>query len=378
MIPLPESIKRPLRPAYHRTKEFLGIMRWAISNKPVAQEKRLLMVYDLSSQPFSIGDILVLQEASLVLREQHALDLVDFALVYNPKHPAVNDPAFASITEQNVLYHLATILPVAQVNPYLGSLLLFNSHRHLIRFIADNADRYYIWPPTGKFIAREYLYYTIFNEIIYNYYNEQGRIPYLSCRQNLMDWAYTFYRERVYPHTPVTVNIRNNRFFHTERNSKLEAWIEFFQYCETRYPIKFIIICAKNEIDERMSQCSNVIVAKAHDTDVEQDLALIATSAIHLGASSGPATMALFSSKPYLSVNTTMILPLYRGVIQHGNFLHFYFAGPLQQLTFGAETTDLLVTEFQKIWSVLQKTDWWAERKASPDESERPLLSWLR
>ena len=46
-----------------------------------------------------------------------------------------------------------------------------------------------------------------------------------------------------------------------------------------------------------------MIVAKDHHTVVAEDLALISTSAIHMGASSGPASMAWFNDKPYLVVN---------------------------------------------------------------------------
>src|SRR5712691_6245170 len=43
-----------------------------------ANERRLLAIYDTSCQPFSVGDILLMHEASLVLREKHRVDIVDF------------------------------------------------------------------------------------------------------------------------------------------------------------------------------------------------------------------------------------------------------------------------------------------------------------
>ena len=39
------------------------------------------MTYDLSSQPHSIGDILVFQEASLVLKEEFDLEIIDFVFI---------------------------------------------------------------------------------------------------------------------------------------------------------------------------------------------------------------------------------------------------------------------------------------------------------
>src|SRR5207253_11309312 len=114
---------------FSRAKRFLGLLNWAypilgsVLRRTPPSERRLLAIYDLSTQPFSIGDILVIQEASLVVREKYGLNLVDFALVYDPQRPAASDPVFAdSINENNVMYHLASVLPVAQTNQHLGSL----------------------------------------------------------------------------------------------------------------------------------------------------------------------------------------------------------------------------------------------------------------
>jgi len=65
----------------------------SIATGAAANSSRLLLIYDFSSQPFSIGDILIFQEASLVLRTDLGLDKTDIALVYDPSAPAVPDPA---------------------------------------------------------------------------------------------------------------------------------------------------------------------------------------------------------------------------------------------------------------------------------------------
>jgi hypothetical protein len=346
-----------------------------------SSERRLLLIYDTSSQPFNIGDILILQEGSLVLREKYRLDAVDFAVVYDPKQPAASDPAFSSITEANALYHLASILPVAQVNQHLGSLFLFNSHRSLQRFIADSADVYHVWPSAWKFGSREYLYYDVFNDLLYDHYKEHGSIPRLTCRQFLVDWAHAFYQKHVSPQVPVTVNVRNNKAFHTHRNLRLECWLEFFHHCEARYPAKFVVLCARSEIDERLRQCPNVIIAKDHDTGVEQDLALVHASAVHMGAGSGPASMAWFNDKPYLMVNT-VYGPQY---FAHPEMIHqeeenvqrFWFSGPLQRIAGGPETTELLIREFARMWAAVDIRRW----QSPPGLWENPggdVHTWLR
>jgi len=382
------AVSKLFRLIYRPVKRSAGFLIWVFpvlgkllsTTRP--DERRLLAIYDLSCQPFSIGDILVIQEASLVLLEKHHLDMVDFAIVYDPKHPVSSDPAFASITEENAMYHLASILPVAQVNQHLGSLFVFNSHSHLERFIADNGDRYQVWPTAWQFAKRKYLYYTVFNDLLYNYYREHGSIPHLLCRQFLIDWAQAFYREHVYPQAPVTVQVRNNNAFHTHRNLNLECWVEFFHHCEERYPVKFVVICALGEVDDRLRQCFNVVIAKDYHTNIEQDLTLIHMAAIHMGASSGPGTMAVFNTKPHFLVakrfGAAALEPhSYRGMIQEGNFLRFCFAGPLQRFTVGPETTELLVAEFARMWETVDVENW-KSLATTEDKPASEIPMWLR
>ena len=340
--------------------------------------QRLLVIYDLSCQPFSVGDILTIQEASLVLRLEYNLDKVDFALVHDPSNPASPYPAFKSITEKNASYHLASLLPVAQVNQHLGSLFSFNSHNQLERFIENNIDFYpCIWPSAWKYAKREYLYWSVFNDLLFNYYQKNGSIPTLGCRKFLIDWARSFYKKNVFPSIPVTVQFRNNKEFSIERNLAAECWIEFFQYCEKRYSVKFIIICALSEIDERLRDCSNIVIAKDFHTNIEEDLALIHEAALHMGAASGPGAIALFNKKPYLKVGAVFDVKDYRGMVQEGSFVKFCFAGPFQRFALGKETSQLLKEEFAKMWASLDIEEYNISSLANENEQD-DAITWLR
>jgi hypothetical protein len=381
------AARRVLGPIYPPMRRVAGFLTWILPSlvrlllPGSSSQKRLLLIYDTSCQPFSIGDILHAHVGSLVLREKHQLDAVDFALLYDSQHPASSDPAFSSITETNALYHLASILPVAQVNQHLGSLFLFDSQRNLQRFVADNADVYRVWPSGWKFGSRTYLFYDVFNDLLYTHYKEHGSIPRLTCRKFLVDWAHAFYQKHVNAQIPVTVNARNNKTFQTHRNLHMECWLEFFRHCETRYPAKFIVLCARSEIDERLRQCPNVIVAKDHDTGIEQDLALIHTSAIHMGASSGPFSMALFGDKPCLMVNTVFG----PGYFAHAdmirqeeeNIQRFWFSGTLQRIAGGIETTELLVREFARMWAGVDISHWQSPAGTGKN-SQAEVPTWLR
>jgi hypothetical protein len=299
---------------------------------------------------------------------------VDFAIVYDPKHPAVRGPLFTSITESNALFNLASILPVAQVNQHLGSVFVFNSHRHLERFIVDNMDRYIVWPSGWKYGTREYLYKIVYEDLLYNHYKEHGSIPHLSPRPFLRDWASAFYQKHVYPQVPVSVNIRNNKAYQTHRNSHMECWLEFFDYCEARYPAKFVIICAQIEVDDRLRRRANVIIPKDYHTGVEQDLSLISGAALHIGSDSGPACMAIFRDKPYFAFNTAMKPAAFSNseiFQQDGEGLwRFFFAGPLQRFGSGVETTELLIKQFARMWETVDLKRWQASNIEGKSEDE--------
>jgi hypothetical protein len=368
--------------SYGPTGDFLGLWRWV--NQSVHEmarlrsdpPRRLLVIYDLTTQPFSMGDILVIQEASLVVREQYQLGQIDFVLLYDPAQPACADPAFASIDSENILYHVASVLPAAQVNPHHGSLFAFNSPAQLLQFIADNVTRYHIWPSVRRFRARDYNYLHVFNDLLHNHYLKHGSLPRLTCRPFLVDWAHEFYRDHVFPAIPVTVQIRKNKIICPSRNLQIEYWLDFFRQCETDYPVRFVIIGSRAEVDNRLRACSNVVVAKDQGTTVEQDLALIQTAAIHMGASSGPAMLAVFNPKPYLIVNTNAHTSGHIDFVPSGpGMWKFRFATPYQRCAEPPETKELLVKEFARMWSAVDQAEWKSEPGRQPKKS---LVSWLR
>jgi hypothetical protein len=361
------------------TQDMAGFCRWLsqstselvdLRKRP---DRRLLAIYDLRSQPFSIGDILMIQAASLIVREQKQLNFVDFALLYDPAEPTSADPSFSPINSDNILYHLASVLPVAQVNPFHGSLFVFNSPLQLNRFIADNADRYHIWPSAWRFSLKSYHFHHVFNDLVHNHFRQHGSLPRLTSRPFLADWARSFFREHADPQVPVTVQIRRNQSICVARNLNLECWLDFFRHCEENYPAKFVVICARSEVDERLRDCRNVVIAKDHGTTIEQDLALIQTAAIHMGASSGPGMVAIFNTKPYLFVNCDTNKVGLDDLLAVDGMWQFSFATPYQRFAEPPETLDLLTTQFARMWSALDPGE-----RPYDDNQAAELVSWLR
>ena len=336
-------------------KRGLGGMRLALASvrgSPVHHSggaRRVLMIYDFASQPLSVGDLLIFQEASLIVRETQGLDVIDFALVYDPDNPVVSDQAFSHVTPDNFLFHLSSIFPAVQVNAHLGSLFVFDSHSFLESFIAANASRYHVWPPPILYAGREYLFYHCFNSVFFDFFNERGFLPELKPRPVARSWAREFIAEHAGSRRAGTVQLRNNPKT-PDRNSNYDCWLDFFRYCARTHPVTFIVICSPSEIDPRLRSSPNVVIAKDHFTNLEQDLALIEAADFHMGPSSGPATIAQFNRKPYCMFSWDLNSRLLKGLARDGQRHRFVFSTPLQSWMSEKETTDTLIAEFERIW----------------------------
>jgi hypothetical protein len=72
-----------------------------------------------------------------------------------------------------------------------------------------------------------------------------------------------------------------------------------FGYCEGEYDAKFIIICGRKEVDDRLRKLPNIIVAKDQRHRRGAGLSTDRGGNPAYGMASGPGTMAHFRHKPY-------------------------------------------------------------------------------
>lgn len=345
----------PLRSFLKRLRRGFRLLRWAFCTflPTKAKNGRVLLVYDLKTQPFSVGDILVFQEAALIARSAKSLGKIDVAVVYEEDHPVVDDPAFAGIKRENFLFHLPSVLPAIQVNPFLGSAFLFDSHEALESFIADNQGVYYVWPDAKHYASRDYLFYHCFNELFFEHYDKHGTLPALRSRPAAQECARAFLNHHANGNVMGTVQLRRNPANPT-RNSIYEAWIAFFIHCANNYPVTFLVICAPHEIDPRFRELSNVILAKDHHTSLELDLALIEAAAFHMGAASGPSTICWLNRKPYCIFGWAMNPATFRGLTVDEHRYRFYFSTEYQNWLIKKETPEVLISEFERMWPVIR------------------------
>lgn len=355
-----------------RIGDWLHLMSWAFARfnrrklAPKVQ-KRLLVIYDLQSQTFTVGDPLDFQAVAVALREQWNLEEVDFALVH--ESALARSANQWGLSELNFPSRLNQILPSAQVNERLGSLFLFDSHKQLDEFLQDNIRRYEIWPPGFTYKLGKNIKYRIFNEILYDYARERGRLPVYHSRPVMASWARQFCADNVLPDVLVTINIRNNPRWGSDRNLNVDVWLKFLGSCRGRYPVRFVIVCAKEEVDVRLRALDHVMIAKDFETNVEQDVALIDIAAFHMGASSGVCSKAMFGDAPYCIVRTDVQPASFRGMSVEDGHLRFFGARVDQRFWTGSETLELLTLEFDRMWSGIDPDRWRAELSAAPERT---------
>ncbi len=359
-----------------------NILQWFIPSRRLlvgkpGRDQRLLLIYDLSTQPFSIGDFLVVQEAAMIQCANFKFKYADIIIINNTEIPN-QSKEFSSINSENTLFHLASILPVAQFNKNAGSILIFNTHLQAERYIAGAVQKYHIWPSGFNYAAGDYLYWSSINRLMYNFHKEHGFLPIMQPKSFLLEWASVFYKKNIGTNVPITINIRNNKMFSGRRNSDIDAWITFFADCQDKYPVTFIIICSVGEIDDRLRSVKNVILAKDFNTGIEQDLTLIHTSAAHMGVPSGPFSIAWFNVKPYRMFKFEVdSLKRYKGIIHDGDFFRFSFSNSNQCMTTMPETVELLQTEFKDIWGAIQQCNY-QENYLISTKNYGGTLTWMR
>ncbi|MBI3129738.1 MAG: hypothetical protein HYZ13_00125 [Acidobacteria bacterium] len=344
---------------------------------PPEPKGALLVVVDYAVQPYNIGDLLIYMTGALVAAEEAGCDGIDWCFISDPKQ-VPQDPIMASlVSADNHLFHLMTFLPQIQLLPGLQEVHVFTDQEAFDRFVERRGLERPIWPTLEALRAKHYMFYDIF-KLVHRFYAREGRIPALRFSDHLRSWAESFYRTHAVGRVPVTVNLRNNPHFHTHRNSNLAAWDALFRHCEGRLPVQFVITCASSEADDTLRSRSNVVFSKDSNTSVLQDLALIDGAAFHLGSPSGPAALPIFGTQPYFIFNCDMQphLQAYDGALLETceGELRYAFARGHQAFGLQAETAEVLIAGFERIW---QSRDWVRDRSRRSPGGVEAKPTWM-
>jgi hypothetical protein len=357
---LPLGLDSVLTPSLEFTV-FRAALSGIIEQRPVqavASNNRLLTILDYASQPYSLGDFLIYLMGSMIAAESSGIEKVDIVILSDLSR-GHDDPVMLDwVTAENQHDRLISILPLIELHPRFGSIIVFDSITELNAHLGKVDRGYQLWPSYSVLQEQKYLYYHIY-AMIKVFHERLGTIPQFKFGSLLETWAREFFQQKASGFVPVTVNLRNNPSFGSHRNYVLSAWQDFFARCEGRIPVKFIITCAASEVDPSLRNLPNVVFAKDHHTTLLQDMALIHFAAFHLGSSSGPTTIRILGTEPYFIFNCDMLphIALYNGsLLQNADGeLYFSFAHKLQAFGLVPETAEGIWLQFDKIWT---SRDW--------------------
>jgi hypothetical protein len=207
------------------------------------------------------------------------------------------------------------------------------------------------------------------------YASRHGRLPALRPPEAMRRWAERLLHDEVAPRLPIAIGIRRNPAHDPERSSTVDSWIRMIEQARDRLPVVFVVVCAASEVDPRLRELPNVLVAKDRATSLDQDMALVASSAAFMGVSSGLKDVAVFGTRPYailrfpdhdLARRIPDAVRLGDGVLRHG------FAGEAQRLVARPDTPTNLEAELERLLAALPApAEWWRDREA-PDDPLAP------
>lgn len=321
-------------------------------------QKRILGVWDISITQPGLGGLLIFVEElkmQQIIEKAEYIDLCfvgDVSQTLSMRKVCGTDRLFTPLSTED-----------CKGSPILTALLGLecidlcyqcSSFENLQEFVLNSSYHYTLWPSVGEQGILNYDYgNTLF---LKKFFKDYSFIPYLSCREELARWAMGFLQSYVFPSMPVVIHLKNNPNEENCSNANFDEWFSFFRACNLHYDVKFILI-GNEEIDKRIHNLPNTILARDFGSNLSRDLALIQTACIFMGMASGPCQMALFSDVPYV---------IYKNPDHHAKEMQlemgredqFPFASSLQKVLRVFETQENLMSVFDFLYTNVKRSDW--------------------
>lgn len=320
------------------------------------KKKRIMGIWDSTTQPISLGGLLILIEELQILRTIHGVDFADIGVICEETYlRSINleqaKKNLVTLVNNNIQDDRLLIFVLKNIKG-VDACYLTNTVEKLKKFI--NLHSYLTWPMISeKGIVSHRYESTLF---VQQYYREEGSIPYLYCKDDSVEWARNFITRYCLPRMPIVVHLKNSPNQQHCSNADLGAWLDFLNNSHKSYDTVFILI-GNEEATQRMRNLPNVLISKDFNSNLSRDLALIQMSFMFMGTASGPSTMAVFSDTPYA---------IYKDPDHHaeemkdelGDSNHFAFAKPLQRILRVFQTRESLMTEFDYFYSHINRGAW--------------------
>jgi len=329
---------------------------------PGFQGKRILGIWDLKVLPWSIGDPLIFIEMLSILKIRHNAEAVDICIVYNHDNPLGQRRRIdgSDLTSEDAQDYMLEYLPLFGTSPYLGSIFQFKCRKEFNYFLRENSKRYDIFPSLVQHFGQTYNYRGGAPNVvdINKFCKEFGYIPHLKISDREKGWARHFYLTHLKKKAvPVALSLKQTAHS-LDRNADPAVWLSFIDKCNLDFPeVIFVLLGLRGEVFDGLRDRPNVIIAKDFGTSLMEDLALIRTSFLYMATVVGVTAIALFSDLPYLMFQW-QTFSLRKCGLQSREA--FSFATDKQKVFDDtiSVTPELLLDEFKKIYSNLDRNRW--------------------
>ncbi len=293
-------------------RKWLG--RWLQEGSDV-----LTAVYDFRFLPYALGDILTWNVQTCIRALQAGKNRLDICLVADRSEPANRYQPL--IDSNNYLQHLIEMLPLFYVNPMLENLhVLSGKTSYGVHCLGHDLFRHskglnLDWfldlraVELGKELVGSH-------SAIKEFHAAQGYVPRLQVPQPFRDRA----RAMLSAHCPnssyfVCIHLRQRFRDKTvlptsgvqqlDRDAKTGDWVVFLDEVEELYPeVMFVLVGRPDEWAPELLDRKNIFVPKRVGCGLTDELAMIQECDLFMGSNSGPAVLAMFSTKPYFVFET--------------------------------------------------------------------------
>lgn len=317
----------------------------------------LVGLIDYSYQHYALGDALTTEMYLAVTAVERNLSHVDLVLGLDTWKPSTDIQAF--ITHENYLGYLNNLFPAYLCQPMLRSMRLIRDRRAFNYMLLSNyVSGVPTWPSLKSHLRRSFPF-PLGHKHINAHFAKHGSIPYLQVPRGYKNWVHDFLNREAHDRVVCTINPRQASLTHvaatTYRDAPLGEWYRFIRHVEARYPeVLFVMVGGHDEWEHQLLHFDNVYIPRHHGLELGHELAILLSSDMFIGTSSGFATAATFSPVPYLIVN-----------VEH--FFHYFaeievfsprypFARPNQLLTWQKETADELIAYFERIYATVPQS----------------------
>jgi hypothetical protein len=315
---------------------------------------RFAGVIDFSYQHYALGDALTTQVNLACLAQQSGCSGIDIYLIADPAYPAARTQSF--VTTDNYSVHLDNLFPAFLCLPQLTSLRIIRDPMAAgLIWTSLVASRTPKWPSLRTHLRRR-MSYPLGHEIINAFQAREGHIPRLAAPRGYGSWAREFRNQHWPEQFIVCINPRQGRLANvattTYRDSPLAEWHAFIDESGTRYPnVHFLMLGGFAEWDSSLTRRPNVSIPRVMGLTLAHELALLAEADVFMGTSSGFATMATFTSVPYVITNIEPLFALWAGV--EAGAPRYPFAMPNQHLVWKQEDREQLLASLESVYDAV-------------------------